>query len=515
MYEENRTLNYININNLNLAENKQILNMLHSLKTGEEKIIFMTTYLENNTEIVDIFSDLFYKDNNVKILTDLEKYFLLVILSILDKKVMKKCFPEATIKENNFIFCKDNPLKMSKKLFQIFFSILFSSKDKEVQSTIISLLLNYSDNSYDFVNYCVEDIRYIKKLFDLTFLNNLEIITNIGLIFDNIINYSNCDNEKLEEILKNVPLIQRCKELISINNFNDTLKSTYLWVLYSIIGKTDEENYYYLFKEFINNFSNILSTSQKNEEIFYTILKICVNLSIDEKICEEMIKTGLGYIFYNALSVPNLERDYIIKLLKIFSNFFYLNDIIIHFINNYDGKIISVFIRIINTYLHTANDKDIILLKELLFCLSNFATGPPETQTIISRTDLPYLVSQIMKIRRDNKIFFEGIHFFISILTDCNKETFTKISELHPFKLYADGLQNTFNEDNINLCLDGILTLIKKNNEVYGTIENLRNEFYICGIKRKIDSLCLNKNEKIAEKSQVLLNYFDDKMKTD
>ena len=478
MYEENRTLDYININNLNLAENKQILSMLHSLKTGEEKIIFMTTYLENNTEIVDIFSDLFYKDNNVKILTDLEKYFLLVILSILDKKVMKKCFPEATIKENNFIFCKDNPLKMSQKLFQIFFSILFSSKDKEVQSTIISLLLNYSDNSYDFVNYCVEDIRYIKKLFDLTFLNNLEIITNIGLIFDNIINYSNCDNEKLEEILKNVPLIQRCKELISINNFNDTLKSTYLWVLYSIIGKTDEENYYYLFKEFINNFSNILSTSQKNEEIFYTILKICVNLSIDEKICEEMIKTGLGYIFYNALSVPNLERDYIIKLLKIFSNFFYLNDIIIHFINNYDG-------------------------------------GPPETQTIISRTDLPYLVSQIMKIRRDNKIFFEGIHFFISILTDCNKETFTKISELHPFKLYADGLQNTFNEDNINLCLDGILTLIKKNNEVYGTIENLRNEFYICGVKRKIDSLCLNKNEQIAEKSQIVLNYFDDKMKTD
>jgi hypothetical protein len=86
----------------------------------------------------------------------------------------------------------------------------------------------------------------------------------------------------------------------------------------SIVGKTNEENYYYLFKEFINNFSNILSTSQKNEEIFYTILKICSNLSIDDKLCEEMIKTGLGYIFYNSLSVPNLERDYVIKLLKIF-----------------------------------------------------------------------------------------------------------------------------------------------------------------------------------------------------
>ena len=515
MYEENRTLDYINIKYLNLKENTQIINMLHSLKTGEEKILFISSYLENNIEIVDIFSDLFYKDNNIKILTDLEKYFLLVILSILDKKVMKKCFPDAIIKENNFIFCKDNPLQMSQKLFQIFFSILFSSKDKEVQSTIITLLLNYSEYSNDFVNYCVDDIRYIKKLFDLTFVNNLEIITNIGLILDNLINYSDCDDEKLIDILKNVPLIQRCKELISINNFNDSLKSTYLYVLYSIVGKTNEENYFYLFKEFINNFSNILSTSQKNEEIFNTILKICVNLSIDEKLCEEMIKTGLGYIFYNSLSIPNLERDYVIKLLKIFSNFFYSNDIILHFMNNYDGKIILVFIRIINTYLHTANDKDLILLKELLFCLSNFVTGPAETQTIISKTDLPNLVIQIMKIRRDNKIYFEGIHFFINILTDCNKETFTKISELHPFKLYANGIQNTFDEENINLCLKGLITLISKNNEVYGTIENLKNEFYICGIKRKIDLLCLNKDENIAQKSQILLNYFDDKMKTD
>ena len=228
-----------------------------------------------------------------------------------------------------------------------------------------------------------------------------------------------------------------------------------------------------------------------------------------------MIKTGLGYIFYNSLSVPNLERDYVIKLLKIFSNFFYSNDIILHFMNNYEGKIILVFIRIINTYLHTANDKDLILLKELLFCLSNLATGPTEAQTFISKTDLPNLVIQIMKIRRDNKIYFEGIHFFKNILTDCNKETFTKISELHPFKLYAEGLQNTFNEENIILCLLSILNLIAKNFEVYGTIENLKNEFYICGIKRKIDSLILNKDEIIAEKSQLVLNYFDDKMKTD
>ena len=63
--------------------------------------------------------------------------------------------------------------------------------------------------------------------------------------------------------------------------------------------------------------------------------------------------------------------------------------------------------------MHTANDKDMILIKELLFCLSNFASGPPETQTIISRSDIPKLVIQIMKIKNDNKIYFEGINFFI------------------------------------------------------------------------------------------------------
>ena len=55
MYEENRTLDYINIKYLNLKENTQIINMLHSLKTGEEKILFISSYLENNIEIVDIF----------------------------------------------------------------------------------------------------------------------------------------------------------------------------------------------------------------------------------------------------------------------------------------------------------------------------------------------------------------------------------------------------------------------------------------------------------------------------
>ena len=69
--------------------------------------------------------------------------------------------------------------------------------------------------------------------------------------------------------------------------------------------------------------------------------------------------------------------------------------------------------------------------------------------------------------------------------------------------------------DNYELCLNAILNLIQKNNEVYHTLENLKNDFYICGAKRKIDDLCLYSEKEIANKAISIINCFDDKMKTD
>ena len=174
--EENHVLNLININILNLKPFKEIIGEFRELKTGEDKLLYMTTYLENNIEISDIFSNLFFYENNSPTLTDLDKYFLLNLASILDKNVMKRYFPEKVIKENNYIHNKDNPLKLSEKLFKIFFSILFNVKIKEIQVTIINLMLNYSEYSDDFIYYCLDDIRYINKLFELTYIDNKEII---------------------------------------------------------------------------------------------------------------------------------------------------------------------------------------------------------------------------------------------------------------------------------------------------------------------------------------------------
>ncbi len=121
------------------------------------------------------------------------------------------------------------------------------------------------------------------------------------------------------------------------------------------------------FRNFIHIFSNILSTTPKNEEVFNLILEISTKLTLDDSICNEMIDKGLGYIFFNSLSQPNTQREFIILLLRIFCNLFYSDKIIVYFVENFEDKIFSVFIRIINTYMHTANNEDLILIKELLF----------------------------------------------------------------------------------------------------------------------------------------------------
>ena len=162
--------------------------------------------------------------------------------------------------------------------------------------------------------------------------------------------------------------------------------------------------------------------------------------------------------------------------------------------------------------MHTANEKDNIIFYELLFCLSNLATGQYETQYLISKSDLPKLIIQIMKEKIDNKIYFEGVHFFNNIISDCNKETFHIISEYHPFKLYSKGLECTDLIDNIDLTLKAITTLIEKNREIYNTLENLRIDFYTCLIYKKLYNLSNHKNEIISQDANKILKYFEDKM---
>ena len=236
MYEEKRKLNFISIKNLDLSQYNDEIEQLISLESGEDKMLYMTMYLENNIGTVDIFSNLFFSTENIK-LNDLSQYYLIYILSLLDKKIMKEFFPNSLIKKNNIIISKENPLQMSKKLFQILFSILFSVKENEVQFTVIELLFNYSNSSYDFISYCLDDTRYISKIFKLSFVSNYEVIIDSLLILDNIIINNECLPETLEKILQTDAIILRLKELLSIDNTD--IKINDLELLFSIISKID------------------------------------------------------------------------------------------------------------------------------------------------------------------------------------------------------------------------------------------------------------------------------------
>ena len=507
---DNTSLNYINPNNLDLSKYKEEREKLISIQNGPDKLFFMTTYLENNINVQDIFSNLFFTNNNGEI-NDLIKFYLISILSLLNKEIMNSSFPGTSIKNNNIIVNRENPLYMSKKLFQIFFYLLFTS-EKDVQYTCLLLIFFYSDMSQDFIDYCLEDNRYIEKIFSFTYNSNNSVINHSLIILDNILNDENCNEDDLEKLLQKFTIVQRCKELLCDNKFKNDIKINSLEILQTIANKITTEfykNYYY---DFVQIFYDCMVHQSMIEEIIILIYKICVKISNDDSICLQIKNIGLAYLFYQRLSIPNLEIDFLIYLLKIFSNIFCLDENINYFIIEKNADIIKVFISIINTYLHTSNEKENKIFYELFYCLTNLVTGPNDTKFIISKTELPKLVIQVMKIKSDNKVYCEGVRFFMNLIEDCEKETFYNISELHPFNLYAKGLRDTYENEYLKLYLKAMIELINKNSEIYHTIENLKNEYYISLVKKRIDDLTCHKNNKISEMAQQITNVFEDKM---
>ena len=65
-----------------------------------------------------------------------------------------------------------------------------------------------------------------------------------------------------------------------------------------------------------------------------------------------MKNVGLADIFFKYLTIKDLEGVLLIFLLKIFSNLFSSDEIIIYFIKDKNGEILKVFISIIK-YLFT------------------------------------------------------------------------------------------------------------------------------------------------------------------
>ena len=92
IYEENRNLGFIIVKNLDLSKFKDEVEKLISISTGEDKLLFITTYIENNIKPIDIFSNLMFY-NETEEINDLVKFYLIYALSLLNKNLMKKYFP--------------------------------------------------------------------------------------------------------------------------------------------------------------------------------------------------------------------------------------------------------------------------------------------------------------------------------------------------------------------------------------------------------------------------------------
>ena len=75
-----------------------------------------------------------------------------------------------------------------------------------------------------------------------------------------------------------------------------------------------------------------------------TIFKICSRISNDDDISIKIKNIGLAFLFFQQLCVPYLERNFLIELLKIFSNLFNSDENKTFFMNDKNVEIIKVFI---------------------------------------------------------------------------------------------------------------------------------------------------------------------------
>jgi hypothetical protein len=73
-------------------------------------------------------------------------------------------------------------------------------------------------------------------------------------------------------------------------------------------------------------------------------------------------------------------------------------------------------------------------------------------------------------------------------------------------KLFCEGLNKTFVQDDILICLKGILSLIERNFEIYKTKQNLKNEFFGYAAKKYLEKLAEHQDKQISSLSSQLLN---------
>ena len=479
----------IKIDLLNLDSYKEEINNYENLNFPEQKFQFLINSLTNNLMFIDIFQqniNLYSNENNIFHPTnDYNKYCIKKLDNLL----------------KNFQETKELNINISEDLIQKLMSELFTSNDLSVKYTLLNSFVSLSSNSKFFNKYISEDNKYMNYLFQFTYIKNYDMVISVLYIIYNIITDF---PSRAENIINNNPFHIRVKELIydylNRNEKNNENIIDLVEILNLIISSIDEDEYE-KFKD-IAEMSYEIIKKTTNQKLIITVLLLIFQISKNDEVSKEIVSCGLGSTLQNMLSEKYCERQYLTNLLEIMINILYNNQISEFFLNS---NILNTYSKILNTYRNTANKDDDEIIYLCIFCLSNIAGGPQQHCHALIISNLPSLILEILKSKNGNKIYFETCNLFYNILQKCSTEDFCIIIKMKIMKLFCEGLNKTINPDDILLSLKGLFLLIQRNEEIYKTKQNLKNEFFGYMAKRTLEKYSMNHELEISSLSEKIL----------
>ena len=479
----------INIDLLNLDLYKEEIENYENLNFPYQKFQFLINALTNNLTYLDIFHQ------NINLSTNENNIFHPT------NDYNKFCIKKLDNLLKNFQQTNQLDINISEDLISKLMSELFTSNDLTVKYTLLNSLVSFSSNS-KFFNKCIsEDNKYMNYFFQFTYIKNYDMVISVLYILFNVISDF---PSRAEIIINNNPFHIRIKELIYdfLNSNEKNIENIIeLIEILTLIISVIEEDEYEKFKD-LANMSYYIIQKTTNQKLITTVLLLILQITKNEEVSKEIVSCGLGSILQNMLSEKYCERQYLINLLEIMINILFNNQISEFFLNS---NILNTYKKILNTYRNTANKDDDEIIYLCIFCLSNIAGGPQHHCHALIISNLPSLILEILKSKNGNKIYFETCNLFYNILQRCSTEDFCIIIKLRIMKLFCEGLNKTINPDDLLIALKSLFLLIQRNEEIYKTKQNLKNEFFGYTTKRTLEKYIMNPEIQISSLSEKIL----------
>ena len=481
----------INIDSLNLNIYKNEINKFNHLIIDDDKYKFLINSIVNNIQI-EIFQTDFLFFNNCDNLfhetSDFIKFCLNNLYEIL----------------NSF----GNSLKIinSKQFFNNLLYELFMTNELSVKYMIVKILVLYSNLSKEFNSFFINDMRYIKNLYKLTFINNNDIAIEIFTIIYNII----CDYPyEFEKIISISPFHTRLNEFIILNKTYIQNNEIYIIELLEILSKfiiLINTNLYYIYSGLILFFyESIIKNNNQIYRLNLIIYEILSKISIDDNISKIIISCGFGDLIHEQMKQNNLKnKEYLIFQLQIMINLLSIEYISSYFIGkNILETLSSILINYNNN--NDNKEKDIIIYL-CIYCLSNIGASSINLIHSLIKSNILNIILKIIDYRKSNNIYFETCILLFNIIYHCSLEDFNYINEnLKIMEFFYEGIYKSNTNEYLSICLKGIYCLIMRN-EKFIIISNI--------VKETISQLIYNQDNEISNLSELTIKLIESKNKT-